>query len=190
MPAHVAGICFGRRNSVNLSLLLVAAGCLIALALQTHPIQPFQSHSKKRTGSFRIEASLELAFPLFTPEGEKAWAAGWNPEYVFPADGRTTQGMVFRTHHSGPKTWLMTLYDAEHHRADYANFSSDLLIQVSVHCSGEGNSTVVEVSYVHTALTENGNKLVDEYTQARHDAQMQHWKQSIDDAMKSGNVRK
>ncbi len=175
---------------MNLSLFLLAPGCLMALALQTHSVQAFQSHSIKRNGSFRIDASLDVAFPLFTPEGEKAWAAGWSPEYVFPADGKTTQGMVFRTQHSGPKTWLMTLYDPEHHRAEYANFSADLVIQISVYCSSEGKSTVVEVSYVHTALTENGNKLVDEYTQERHDQQMQHWKQFIDEALRSGNVRK
>ena len=170
---------------MNLSLFLVAAGGLIALAMQT---QGFRSHSAKRTGSFHIEASIDLVFPLFTPEGEKAWAAGWNPQYVFPADGRTTQGMVFRTQHSGPKTWLMTLYDPAHHRAEYANFSSDLVIQVSVNCRSEGKSTVAEVSYVHTALTDSGNKLADDYTQEHHDQQMQHWKQSIDEAMRSGKV--
>jgi len=169
---------------VNLSLFLVAAGCLIALAVQTHPTHGFRSHSERRTGSFHIETSIDVAFPLFTPEGEKAWAKGWNPEYVFPADGRTTQGMVFRTEHSGPKTWVMTLYDPPNHRAEYANFSSDLVIQVSVNCRSEGNSTAVEVSYVHTGLTESGNKLVDDYTQERHDQQMQHWKQSIDEAMR------
>ena len=174
---------------MNLSLLLVAVGCVIALAVQTHPAESFHSHSGKRTGSFRIEASLDVAFPLFTPEGEKAWAAGWNPEYVFPRDGKTTQGMVFHTEHSGPKTWVMTLYDPEHHRAEYASFSSDLVIQISVACSSEGKSTVVEVSYRHTALTENGNKLVDSYTQERHDQQMQHWKESIDEALRSGKVR-
>lgn len=175
---------------MNLSLFLIASGFLMALALQSHSVQAFQSHSVKRSGSFRIDASLDGAFPLFTPEGEKAWAAGWNPEYVFPVDGKTAQGMVFRTQHSGPKTWLMTLYDPEHYHAEYANFSADLVIQISVHCSSEGKSTVVEVSYVHTALTENGNQLVDEYTQERHDKQMQHWKQSIDEALRSGSGRK
>lgn len=168
---------------MNLSLATTAALGLMTLALQTST--SFRSHSERRTGSLHIHASIDVVFPMFTPEGEKAWAAGWNPEYVFPADGETSQGMVFRTEHSGPKTWVMTLYDAEQHRAEYVNFASDLLVQIAVKCRSEQSGTTAEVTYVHTGLTEAGNKLVDEYTQERHERQMQHWQEAIEKALGS-----
>jgi hypothetical protein len=168
---------------VNLSLVFMAFGCVLALALQSSTSHTFHAHSQRRTGSFHIEASMDLVFPMFTPEVEKSWAAGWNPEYVFPADGKTTQGMVFRTEHSGPKTWIMTVYDPDQHRVAYVNVGPDMVIQISVNCRSEGNGTRAEVSYVHTALTEKGNESVDAYAQEHHEKQMEHWRSAISDAL-------
>jgi hypothetical protein len=181
VPAFTAGIFFERRTFVNLSLALVTATGMMALALQG--TSSFRSHSETRSGSLHIDASIDMVFPMFTPEGEKAWAAGWNPEYVFPADGKTTQGMVFRTQHSGPKTWVMTLYDPQQHRAEYVNFGPDLVVQVLVNCRSEGGGTLAAVTYVHTGLTEKGNKTVDDFTSERMEKQMLHWKQAIGEAI-------
>ena len=166
---------------MNLSLMLVAASGLLALAVHSSVTPSF--HSQRRAGSFHIDASLDRVFPMFTPEVERSWAHGWNPEYVFPADGRTTQGMVFRTEHNGPKTWVMTVYDPADHRVAYVNVSPDMVIQISVNCRSEGNGTRAEVSYLHTALSENGNKFVDDYTQERHEKQMEHWRGAISEAL-------
>jgi hypothetical protein len=173
---------------MNLTLLLVAATCLMGVAIQTSTSLAFHSHSHTRTGSFHLEDPLDLVFPMFTPEVEKSWAKGWNPVYVFPPDGKTTQGMVFRTEHSGPKTWIMTLYDPAQHRVAYVNVSPDMVIQISVSCRSEGNGTRAEVSYLHTALTENGNKSVDDYSQEQHDEQMEHWRTAISEALANGKT--
>lgn len=168
---------------MNLSLMLVAASGLLALAVQSSSTSSFLAHSQRRSASFHLDASLDLVFPMFTPEVEKSWAVGWNPEYVSPADGKTVQGMVFRTEHSGPKTWIMTVYDADQHRVGYVNVSPDMVIQISVNCRSEGNGTRAEVSYVHTALTEKGNNSVDHYTQEEHEKQMEHWRIAISEAL-------
>ena len=130
---------------MNLSLVFLATGCILALAIQTSTSPTFRSHSQTRSGSFHLEVSIDLVFPMFTPEVEKSWAKGWNPDYIFPPDGKTTQGMVFRTEHSGPKTWIMTLYDPDQHRVAYVNVSPDMVVQISVNCRREGKGTRAEV---------------------------------------------
>jgi hypothetical protein len=31
-----------------------------------------------RTGGFDLPCDADTAFPLFSPEGEREWASGWN----------------------------------------------------------------------------------------------------------------
>ena len=50
-----------------------------------------------RTGTFDLPCSADEAFLFFSPEGERAWARGWNPQPVFPSEIRFEQGTVFRT---------------------------------------------------------------------------------------------
>src|SRR3954468_2671792 len=50
-----------------------------------------------RSHSLVVEKPLAEAFAFFTPEGERAWAAGWEPRYHHPADGKLERGLVFTT---------------------------------------------------------------------------------------------
>ncbi|HEY3001395.1 MAG TPA: hypothetical protein VGJ44_03520, partial [Kribbellaceae bacterium] len=49
------------------------------------------------TGRITIDAPPDEAYRLFTPEGERAWAAGWDPSYPVPATDDTAPGTVFET---------------------------------------------------------------------------------------------
>src|SRR5215207_6443193 len=61
------------------------------------------------------------ALALFTPEGERAWAPGWDP--AFPAPQRTEgPGAVFVTAHGeDTTTWVMV--DQDECRVRYARFT-------------------------------------------------------------------
>jgi hypothetical protein len=60
-------------------------------------------------GTLRVAASPADAFRFFTPEGERLWVPGWDPEYLHPADGALVDGLTFRTNHGGELTiWLVT----------------------------------------------------------------------------------
>ena len=48
----------------------------------------FSAERAVRSHSFTLELPARRAFALFEPEGERAWAAGWNPRYLHPRDGR------------------------------------------------------------------------------------------------------
>lgn len=65
-------------------------------------------HRVMRSGSFSLPTTAERAMPLFTAEGERAWAPGWDP--VFACDPHPDEpGQVWTTHaHGVTTTWVTT----------------------------------------------------------------------------------
>src|ERR1700747_179842 len=71
-----------------------------------------------RSGSFHLDAAPARVFPLFSAEGERAWAPGWEPEML---SGGGERGSVFRTRsHDRQVTWIVTAYDPAPRRVSYA----------------------------------------------------------------------
>jgi hypothetical protein len=61
----------------------------------------FVAEHAVRSHSFVVAMPAARALRLFEPEGERAWAEGWEPHYVHPVDGHAETGMVFTTEHGG-----------------------------------------------------------------------------------------
>ena len=51
----------------------------------------------ERNGIVPMRLPAGEAFPLFQPEGERRWVAGWEPRYVHPAEPAVGEGVVFQT---------------------------------------------------------------------------------------------
>ncbi len=61
------------------------------------------------SGTVRLPPGITAPLALFTPEGERAWATGWDPSYpARPAEDDSEPGTVFQTRH-GPHagTWIV-----------------------------------------------------------------------------------
>lgn len=136
-----------------------------------------------RSHAFFLERPAAEAFPLFTPEGERAWAAGWDPVYLHPRDGRTEAGMVFTTGHGGEHTiWTMTRHEpaagiVEYVRTTPGNRTATVLVQCAP--AGAGRARVAVV-YAITALGEAGNRYVREMDEARFRESIDGWKGAIE----------
>lgn len=98
----------------------------------------------------------EQAITLFTPEGERRWADGWDPQYPEPRR-REGPGAVFTTSHGGHETtWIIV--DQRPDCIRYARVVQGLTagtIAVDVLYSKEG-ATSVRVTYDLTALSAAG----------------------------------
>jgi hypothetical protein len=101
--------------------------------------------------SYSISVALppERAMHLFTPVGERLWAAHWDPH--FPAgeqgDG-SAPGTVFRT---GDTHWVVV--DREPRRVRYARVTPGVragTVEVALRADGEG--TIADVTYDITPL--------------------------------------
>jgi hypothetical protein len=94
-------------------------------------------------GSFHVALPPDRAAALFTPEGERAWAREWAPEYPAGAGGP-----VFTTHH-GRTVWI-ALGDLR-----YARVTPGVQAGiVAVRCEPEGDGTRAHVTYDLTALSD------------------------------------
>jgi len=146
----------------------------------------FAAERAVRSRSFVLAAPMSRAFPLFEPEGERAWAAGWDPKYLHPADGRAESGMVFTTSHGGEDTvWLMTRHEPQAGVVEYARVTpGSRIATVLVQCARlDAARTRVTVIYTFTALSEAGNAYVRAMDDSRYGEMIEGWSRAIGEAL-------
>jgi hypothetical protein len=143
----------------------------------------FVAERSTRSHSFALDMPLKRAFPLFEPEGERAWAKGWDPKYVHPANGKTEQGMVFTTSHGGEDTiWMMNRYEPAAGIVEYARVTpGSRVATVLVQCAAiDAGRTRVTVIYVFTGLSEGGNAIVRRMDDEAYRVYIESWKEAIE----------
>ena len=138
-----------------------------------------------RTSHFELPLEPAAAFGFFTPEGERAWAKGWDPRYVHPADGALREGMVFITGHGGEETvWMVLRHEPAAARVDYLRMTPGSRIGiVRVRCDPAPAGSRVTVTYELTALTESGGELLRALDAAAYEAFIGTWAASIREAI-------
>jgi hypothetical protein len=141
------------------------------------------SRTVHRATEITVDLPPEQAMELFTPEGERRWAHGWDPQYPEP-DRREGPGAVFTTGHAGQQTtWIMVDHSAGSVR--YARVTDGMTagtVAVEVVGSGE-QSTRVRVTYDLTALTGTGESWLDAFD-ADYDAAVGGWSTAISDGLR------
>jgi len=128
--------------------------------------------------SFRLEAPLARVMPLFTAEGERSWAPGWEPVML---SGAVERGSAFSTRaHTGIETtWIVTDYRPAEGRVSYARLAQGSNIGlVDVICTAvAGGATEVSVRYTLTGVSEQGRAFVREFLEPEHYSRMiEEWR--------------
>jgi len=145
-------------------------------------VSAFVAERATRTHSFVVERPVAAAFALFTPEGERRWAEGWDPVYVHPADGHAEADLVFTTSHGGEDTiWMVTRHDPASGLVEYARVTpGSRTARVLVQCTAlSPERTRVTVIYVLTGLTESGNAYVRRMDEAAYRDYIDSWRDAI-----------
>jgi hypothetical protein len=132
----------------------------------------------RRTAEITVELPRDQAMMLFTPEGERRWADGWNPDYPQP-DRREGPGAVFTTAHGEHQTtWIMVDHAPDRIRyARVAHGTSAGTVTVEVVSSRE-HDTKLRVTYDLTALSAAGETWLQEFGAAYH-AELAGWATEI-----------
>jgi hypothetical protein len=141
-----------------------------------------------RSHAFFVALPMAEAFRLFEPEGERAWAQGWDPRYVYPADGRAESGMVFTTSHGSESTiWNLVRHDPAGGVVEYLRVTpGSRVATVLVQCADAGaGRTRVTVVYTFTALSEAGNDYVRAMDDAHYRTFIDGWETAIAAALES-----
>ncbi len=142
----------------------------------------FRAEHTVRSHAITLDIAFERAFSFFEPEGERAWAMGWDPVYLHPADGRPERGMVFTTGEGDEATiWTVMRYEPSAGLVEYSRVTpASRAGSVLVHCSALGDGrTRVTVVYTLTALTEHGNRVLREMDEARYRLFIEGWAEAI-----------
>jgi hypothetical protein len=138
-----------------------------------------------QVGTFHLDAPLARVFPLFTAEGERAWAPGWEPRILSGAQERGSAFMT-RSHDGQVVTWIVTEYRPAQGRAGYARLVQDSNIGlVDVRCTQQpSGGTEVAVRYTLTAVSDAGQASVTEFLKPGHYARMiEEWRVATSKAL-------
>jgi hypothetical protein len=133
------------------------------------------------TGVVDVGTPPGEAFELFTPEGERRWADGWDPIWVQPSVATLTPGAVFRTTDEGEETlWLVVDVDRAAGRVRYVRHTPGSRIgSVEVRCAPmPGGGTAARVTYDVTALSPAGQRYLAEFESA-YVEMLASWKRDI-----------
>jgi hypothetical protein len=135
--------------------------------------------------TFHLSAPRERVFPLFTAEGERAWAPGWEPRIL---SGSRERGSAFITtgHNGSTVTWIVTDYRPAEGRVSYARLVQDSNIGiVDVVCTETaGGGTDISVRYTLTAVSEAGQAFVAQFLAERHYTTMiEEWRVATSKAL-------
>ena len=146
------------------------------------PAPPALQWRVRCSGTVRLPSGLAEPLTLFTPEGERAWAAGWDPSYPSPAsapagDGDGSEpGTVFQTRHGAhPGTWIVASREPGRSIRYTRVVAEQDAGTVTVTLVSD---TQVTVSYDLTALTEPGAAHLAQFA-AGYPQFLAHWEQAI-----------
>jgi len=150
-----------------MSSLASVAAPLAAALVAAHPApspvpaDPGVRAHVRRTGEVAVALPLERAFPLFTAEGERLWAPGWDPVAQWPADGSPAAGAVFSTAGGDGRVtlWVVVDWEPERFRVRYARVTPGLRAgTVEVECrAASDSSTIARVTYDLVSLSSEGD---------------------------------
>jgi hypothetical protein len=154
--------------------------CVAALTKTAAPQRTAQQVS--RSGSFDLPCNTDTAFPLFSPEGERAWVKGWFPRPVFPDKIEFSRDTVFREGQGDEEAiWTIIDADAQAYRAEYVRLapgSHTAHIVVKIEPLGPERSRVT-VSYTVTAFGEHAADLLQAFSEVSYAARMRDWQRQI-----------
>ena len=177
-----------RRNqkAMQAKLILVMITMTNTLLAQA----PFRAARVEKSASFKVNTTVEKAFPLFGPIREKEWTAGWEPQIIYSPGAEVEEHMVFKTSarhaNEGEYLWVITQFKQKDFFMEYTVSTAQRIWFISVKCRPHGNSTNVTVTYSFTGLTEEGNHMNELALSNMYANNLKDWEEDINYYLATG----
>ena len=132
-----------------------------------------------RSYAQRYPAPPERVFPFLCPVREAEWVDGWDPSLVITASGVAEADCVFVT--PGPEAiWVVTEYEPPRRIAFVKVAPALTVARIAIDLSASGpQETRADVTYSHTALSEEGARFVEAFTEEHYAAFMKAWEEAL-----------
>jgi hypothetical protein len=146
----------------------------------------FRSQVVSHTEEFSLAAGIERVFHLFSPEGEKLWAPGWDYINIIGSI-ELGQDYAFLTdthdHRSARAIWIISDYDPDNQHVSYYKIEPDQKIgKITVRCFRQSpTSTRVKVTYKYIGLSDSGNLFVQGFAKEAYTEFIGEWRSQLHD---------
>jgi hypothetical protein len=150
----------------------------------------FQAQRVTRQYTQTNSAPPETVFPLLCPVREADWVPGWQYRLIYSKSGVAEAGCVFVTEENGRETtWIITEYDLKKLRIAFVWVDPGMVTaQIRIHLEPSGNATSAHIQYTYTALSPEGNREVERFTQDWFRHKMQSWQAAINHYLTTGKL--
>ncbi len=139
---------------------------------QTINAEPFKIHS------------------LICPVKEAEWLDGWDYSLIYSRSGFAEEGCVFISRNEGEKDtiWLITKRNDEKFETEFVRITPESRIaKLNINIKDGGNYiSYVHITYTFTALTEEGNKFMESFTEDNFIKDMEFWEASMNHYLETG----
>jgi hypothetical protein len=137
----------------------------------------FVPSSRTFNGSLTLKLEPSEAFALFSPEGERLWVPGWQPELLHPQGSDWAEGQVFRTREEfGDAVWVVSTLDrANCHVVYYRVEAKRYVARIEVKAIAAKGSSKILVAYSFVGLSEHGNKDIEAMSQSAYNEKLRRW---------------
>ena len=137
-----------------------------------------------------IKAAPSEVHALICPVKEAEWLDGWDYDLIFSQSGFAEAGCVFISRNEGEKEtiWLITKRDDRNYETEFARITPEsrvACLKVRIEDGGKHISRM-HIAYTFTALTEEGNQFIDNFTEENFVKDMQFWEATMNHYLETG----
>ncbi|MFQ5572441.1 MAG: hypothetical protein ACE5G0_22430 [Rhodothermales bacterium] len=136
----------------------------------------------KRTYTQQLNAPPGQVFPLLCPVREVEWVTDWNPLAVYSHSGVAETDCVFITRDSAAEAvWVITRHDPVNHVVEFVKITPGFTaVRISIVLEERlSGGTEAVISYMYTALSEEGEDIVNQFTEAAYETFMKTWETAL-----------
>ena len=152
----------------------------------------FKAQRVNRSFIQTINAAPARVHSLICPVKEAEWLDGWDYDLIFSNSGSAEKGCVFISRSSGEKDtiWLITQRDDAACETVFARTTPDSRVaEVTVRIEDDGEQTSrVHINYTITALTEEGNRFIENFTEENFVNDMKFWEATMNHYLETGKA--
>lgn len=151
----------------------------------------FRALRRACSSTIHLAAAPAVVFPLFTPQGERAWVPDWDPHNIYPHSGEAELDGVFATAHveDAPTIWTIVEYAPDRGRIAYVRVApASHVAHITVDCrEALPDATEATISYVFTGLSEAGNAYVARHSEDHYRHWLLEWQAAINAYLARGS---
>lgn len=122
----------------------------------------------ERTYTQKLAGKPDDVFHLLCPVREKEWVDGWDPFHVYTLSGFAEDNCIFITGEKNPESiWVITRFDVKRHELEIVKVTPGMTvgkIRISL-AENKTGGTDAEVVYMYTAISAEGEKFVQDYSE-------------------------